>query len=172
MELRFLSPDLRKLDQSGSELLVAQVVLGELPPRGALGLVDYRLGGRISAILAEGRITGAAGERFLLPGRPKLPFDKILLLGVGAKEDFTLARYDELVELLLVQVADLGVRRAVVELPGRPDEWLGIGDALELLRERATAFETLDVWTLLEPAESAKIGTEVLKRERSRQWGL
>ncbi len=172
MELRFLSPDLRKLDQSGSELLVAQVAQGELPPRGALGLIDYRLGGRISTILAEGRVTGLPGERFLLPGRPKLPFDKILLLGVGAREDFSLARYDELVELLLVQIADLGVRRAVVELPGRPDDWLGIADALELLRERATAFETLDVWTLLEPPDSAKIGVEVLKRERSRQWGL
>lgn len=172
MEIRFLTPDLRRLDQSGSELLVAQIVEGELPPRGALGLIDYRLGGRISSILADGRVTGTPGERFLLPGRPKLPFDKILLLGVGTREDFSLARYDELIELLLVQVADLGVRRAVVELPGRPEEWLGIGDALELLRERSTAFETLDVWTLLEPPEAAKIGAEALKRERSRQWGL
>lgn len=172
MEFRFLPPELRKLDQSQSELLVLQVAEDERPPRGCLGLIDYRLGGRISDIIAEGRVRGTAGERFLFPGRPKLPFEKILLLGVGTRAEFSLARYDELLLLLLEQVAELGVRRAVVELPGRPEEWIDARDAFELLQERSHNYSELDVWTLLDSGAMAKAAQENHRRQSRRDWGV
>jgi hypothetical protein len=172
VELRFLSPELRKLDQSQSELLVLQVTEDERPPRGCLGLVDYRLGGRISSIISEGRVRGNVGERFLFPGKPKLPFDKILLLGVGSQREFSLARYDELLLLLLEQVAELGVRRAVVELPGRPENWIDPRDAYELLLERSQNYAELDVWTLLDSGGLAKAAQDSGRRQQRRDWGV
>ena len=60
----------------------------ERPLRGAAGLCDWRLCGKLSQVLQRGRVTGALGEVTLVPGRPRLPFDKLLLVGCGPGGDF------------------------------------------------------------------------------------
>src|SRR5690606_30370316 len=119
MELRFVQPSLRRLELLVSEVIAVPIEEMVRPPRGSAGLLDYRLDGRISAVLRDGTFTGAVGEKLLLSGKPKLPFDKLLLYGMGAAGSFNHQIYAGLVDDLLKSLADLGVRRAVVELPGR-----------------------------------------------------
>ncbi len=89
MDLRFTEPSLRKLDLLGTEVLVAALVEGERPPRGLAGLVDFRLAGRISRLVESGFVSGKRGEVLLVLGRPKLPFDKLVLFGTGSLEGFS-----------------------------------------------------------------------------------
>ena len=56
--------------------------------RGFAGLLDWRLGGRLSALLAAGFVTGEAGEALLVPGKPHVPFEKVLVVGLGARGAF------------------------------------------------------------------------------------
>ena len=83
MDLRFTTPELRKLDLLGTEVLVSTLASDERPPHGVTGLLDFRLAGRISRLIHKGFATGRVGEVLLVPGKPKLPFDKLLLFGVG-----------------------------------------------------------------------------------------
>jgi len=53
------------------------------PPRGATGLVDWRLGGTISAMIKSGQITGAVGEQALVWSRKRA--SKIYLFGIGKR---------------------------------------------------------------------------------------
>jgi len=119
VELRFTLPQLRKLDLAGTEVLVCGLAEGERPPKGVAGLVDWRLAGRLSRLVASGFVSGALGETLLVPGRPKLPFDKILLFGVGTARDFSELVFRAVVEKVLATLEGLKARTAVVELPGR-----------------------------------------------------
>lgn len=172
MDLRFVLPDLRRLDQLSSEVLVIPVVEGQRPPRGVLGLVDYRLGGHVSELLKSGTITGAPLEQLLLSGRPRLTFDKIFLVGVGRAEGFHPQIYAAALDVILRTLGNWGVRRAVVELPGRAAELIAPDLAVDILLERAEAFPDFDVWTLVDTADAARAVNVSGRRDPKKDWGV
>jgi hypothetical protein len=169
MDVRFTVPHLRRLDLAGTEVLVAALCADERPPHGVAGLVDYRLAGRISAILESGFATGKAGEVLLVPGKPKLPFDKILLFGIGDSTAFNERIYRVVLEKILATLEGLSARTAVVELPGRHIGAVAPDRAAEILLEAAQARPEHDVWTLVELPDAQRTMTQVQERRRVRQ---
>jgi hypothetical protein len=168
VELRFTTPNLRRLDLSGTEVLVATLAVGERPPHGVAGLVDYRLAGRLSNLVRSGFATGKLGEILLVPGKPKLPFDKVVLFGVGATAAFDERTYVESVERILSTLEGLRARTAVVELPGRHFGAIAPERAADLLLERTLGRREHDVWTLVEPPEAQRAITQHVVQERRR----
>lgn len=168
MELRFTLPTLRKLDLLGSEVILAALALHEQPPHGVAGLLDWRLAGRISALMERGFATGALGEVLLVPGKPKLPFDKVLLFGVGPRADFSESVYRLVVEKMLSTLEGLRARSAVVELPGRHFDGIRPDRAADILLECAGSKPMHDVWTLAEPLEAQRLVNQHMIQERRR----
>jgi hypothetical protein len=168
MDLRFTTPTLRRLDLVGTEVLVAGLAADERPPHGVAGLVDWRLAGRLSRLIQSGFATGRIGEVLLIPGRPKLPFDKILLFGLGPKRAFDEAVFRELTERVLDTLAGLRARTAVVELPGRHFGAIAAEKAADILLESAGGRREHDVWTLIEPGEAQRVITQHMIQERRR----
>ncbi len=168
MDLRFIVPQLRRLDLAGTEVLCACLASDERPPHGVAGLVDWRLAGRLSRLLESEFATGALGEVLLLPGKPKLPFDKLLFFGVGARDAFNERIYRVVVEKMLQTLAGLRARSAVVELPGRHFDALPPERAADILLECAGGRQEHDAWTLVEPAEAQRSITQHMIQERRR----
>jgi hypothetical protein len=168
VDLRFTPPNLRALDLLGTEVLIASVALDERPPHGVAGLIDWRLGGRLSSLLRDDFYSGRIGEVLLLPGKPKLPFDKLLLLGVGKRKDFNETVFGEVTEKILSTLAGLRARTAVVQLPGRHFGGITAERAADLLLEVAGARPEHDVWTLVEPPEAQRAITQRMIQERRR----
>ena len=90
MAVSFLASDLGKWDQleSAPETLVLPFFSDERPLRGAAGLCDWRLCGRLSRLLQAGRVGGQLGETTLYPPGKRLPFARLLLVGLGAADRF------------------------------------------------------------------------------------
>lgn len=172
MELRFTQPNLRKLDLLGTEVLVAGLAEDERPPQGVAGLVDYRLAGRVSRLVASRFATGVVGEVLLVPARPKLPFDKVVLFGVGRKADFSELVYRAVIEKVLSTLEGLFARTAVVELPGRYFGGISPERAADVLLEMAGGRPEHDVWTLIEPTEAQRAITQQTIMERRRVRSL
>ena len=93
MSVSFLASELGKWDQldKAPEALMLPFFADERPLRGAAGLCDWRLCGRLSRMLHAGRVRGAWGETTLYPpvveGALRLPFPRLVLfrvLGGGA----------------------------------------------------------------------------------------
>ncbi len=168
MDLRFTIPHLRQLDLSGTEVLVATLASDERPPRGVAGLADWRLAGRISRIVASGFATGEVGEVLLVPGKPKLPFDKIVLFGVGERKAFNERVFRAVVERMLATLEGLRARTAVVELPGRHFGAIAPERAADVLLESVGGRQEHDVWTLVEPPEAQRSITQHMIQERRR----
>jgi hypothetical protein len=103
-------------------------------------------------------------------GRPKLPFDRILLYGVGDLVHFNPQIYVGLIDQLLRSLSELGVRRAVVELPGRANELISPETAAEILLERAGNNPMFDTWTLIDTQAAQRAVTSLLQRDRRSEW--
>jgi hypothetical protein len=168
VDLRFTTPNLRKLDLAGTEVLVAGLASDERPPHGVAGLVDWRLSGRVSRLLESGFATGSVGEVLLIPGRPKLAFDKVLFFGIGPRFAFDEAVFREVIEKVLDTLAGLRARTAVVELPGRHTDRVTAERAADILLESAGGRREHDVWTLVEPADAQRAITQHMVQERRR----
>ena len=168
MDLRFSTPELRKLDLLGTEIIVSTIASDERPPHGVTGLLDFRLAGRISRLIQSGFATGKVGEVLLVPGKPKLPFDKILLFGIGKQSEFNDPVFRTVLNKILRTLEGLRARTAVVELPGRHFDAISPERAADILLESAGGQKEHDVWTLIEPAEAQRAITQHMIQERRR----
>lgn len=168
MDVRFVQPDLRKLDALKSEALSLPLFADERPLQGALGLVDWRMAGQLSRLILRGRVTGAEGEKVLIPARPKLPFDKLFLFGLGDRETFDEAVFERAVETLLDTLGRAKVRASVCALPGRALGLVEPERAMELfLRVSGPAIDQDEI-TLVEDPEAQRAMAPIVARERRR----
>lgn len=171
MELRFILPHLRRLDLAGTEVLVANVTEDERPLRGLAGLLDFRLQGRLSQLTKTGFLTGKIGEVVLIPGKPALAFDKVILFGLGRRQQFGDHAYRHVIERILSTLEGIRARSAVVELPGRHFGAIGPETAASILLEMVADRPDHDLWTLVEPSEAQQtiLQQVVIERRRLRK---
>ena len=172
LELRWLPPDLRRLDEEPTEAFVLPFFEDERPLRGALGLVDWRLCGTISQGLLRGEYSGARGERVLIPGEPRLRADKLLLIGLGAVHAFNEDVFDEAVELILSSLEGLRVRSAHCVLPGRSLDAIDPGVAAGRFLRVAERYEHQDDVTLVDDGDAQRAIASVVEQERRRARAL
>ena len=171
MEFRFVPPDLHQLDQLSADLVACSAFEDKRPMAGLAGLLDWRLAGRVSELLRTQFAGGAAGEALLVTGRPRLPFDKLLVLGLGPRSEFNDARFLAALDRLVTCAQGLRIKKLVVELPGRGDDLFSPAHAADLLVEQLRDPFACDGWTLVEPPEAAKVFADQA-REASRRVRL
>lgn len=162
MEIRFLPPELRRLDEASVEVCACTIWSDVRPVRGLAGLLDWRLGGRLSALLESRFVTGEAGEALLLPGRPHVPMEKLLVVGLGMRTEFAEGVFRDALQRIVRTLDGLRVRRAVVELPGRSDRLIDAEQGISLMLEcLGPAPEGLhDAWWLVEDAAGERRAEE------------
>jgi len=154
MDLQFVAPDLRKLDETPTEILISTLFQDERPPRGTTSLVSWRLAGRVDRLVESGFLTGALGEVVLIPGRPRLAADKVLLFGLGPGERFDWPVFESVTDHILRVLAGLCARTAVIELPGRHEQRLPPEQTTDrFLAAAATWGGLFDGFVLVEPSD-------------------
>ncbi len=169
MDFFFLEPDLRHLDDAESaEVCACSMWSDERPVRGFAGMIDWRLGGRISALVKSGFVTGEAGERLLVPGKPHVPFEKVVVLGLGPRSAFDEDAFRRAVLGLAQTLSGLRVRRAIVELPGRANDAIDPERAVTLAFECVGALPEHDAWWVVEAAAVKKRVEQRVADERRR----
>jgi hypothetical protein len=171
MDLHFVSPNLSELDGLESEVLACSVFEDVRPCDGVAGLCDWRFGGRIAKLMLDGFVTGARGEVVLVPGQPRMSFEKILLFGAGPRDAFDEDCFREVMLQMLRTIEGLGARIAVVQLPGRHNELITAERAADMLLEAAARPDTRklhDLWTLVEDTVARRRIEQHMIEERRR----
>ncbi len=167
MDLRFVAPELRRLDTTSVELCVCSIWSDERPMRGFAGLLDWRLGGRLGALLKSGFVRGERGEVLLVPGKPHVPFEKLLVVGLGPRAAFDADAFRQAILRIAAMLEGLRVRRAVVELPGRACAAIEPELAITLTLECVGASSEHDTWWLVEPpADQRRIELRAAEERR------
>ncbi len=135
-------------DRVEADCLVAFLHADDRPPSGVAGLLDWRLNGALSRLLKDGWYRAAAGEALLIaPGR-RTRAPRLLVIGLGPRQEAGAGRLRSAGALALTKLVGLGIGRIAVGLPGPAEPPLPEAEQVVRLVEG-----------VLETARSATIGS-------------
>jgi hypothetical protein len=163
--LTVLSLDLTRWDESRRDCLVLPVFKDDRPLRGAAGLADWRLCGRLSRLLRSNRATGEAGEALLLPPGRRLPFSRILWFGLGDARGYSDERFRRDLSWILDVVDKAGIEDWAFQAPGRASGLIGARRAIEIILDEQIAADR--AITLIEHPSGQKDMAELLRSQRT-----
>ena len=166
MDVKFVVPELKYLDEIVCEALAIPFFAEERPLKGALGLVDWRLCGLISHNMIRKHIQGSFKESILLSGRPRLSMEKVFLFGLGREADFNPKVLEEICGHILHTLTRAGVRTSAMVLPGRGTDRVEPGRAMDVFLRVAASHEEHDVVIVVEPDSAQQQMAPVVERER------
>jgi len=172
MEFRLVPPALSELDKLRHEVVAMGIFDDDRPFRGIAAHFDWRLLGLLSRHRAAGHFDGRAGAQTILPGRPRLTFDKLLLVGLGERAAFDLAGFDRALATVFESVLGLRLRGLAMALPGRHGFTFPVDEALRVLTRRAHEQDRLDDLVLLDDAEIERPLHKAIDAERRRLLAL
>ena len=92
------------LDVIDSELAVTMAYEDIRPLKGQIGLVDWRLNGKVSRLILNRRFKGAKGDALLMPAGGRLGAKELLVLGMGFKRAITEAEIPEMLNIVLDRI--------------------------------------------------------------------
>ncbi|MDB4961394.1 MAG: putative leucyl aminopeptidase [Myxococcales bacterium] len=164
MALSVLPLDLARWDEVARDCLVLPVFKDDRPLRGAAGLADWRLCGRLSRLLKSDRASAEAGESMLLPPGRRLKFSRILWFGLGESKGYSDERFKKDLAWILQVVAKACVTSWALQAPGRASGMIGARRAVELMLENTELNEQPVV--LLEDPAGQKDIAELLRSQR------
>jgi hypothetical protein len=164
MSISVVTLDLGKWEEVARDALVLPVFREDRPLRGAAGLVDWRLCGRLSRLMRAGKASGVAGETLLLPATRRLRFTRILWFGLGEAKGYNEERARRDLRWIATVTAAAGVTDVAMQLPGRSMGLLGARRAVELVLE--SGVYDAAALTIIEDSAGQKDIAEVL-RQRS-----
>lgn len=172
MDVHFIAPELKHLDELKCEALAAPFFEDERPLTGTLGRIDWRMCGMISRLLLSGRIQGKRQETVLIPARPRLSFEKLLLFGLGPAKDFDDTVLKECVGHMLRTLDDACVRSSAFVLPGSSLPRVDPMRSMETFLRLLAAHPDQDEVTLVEPANRQRAMAPVVQREKRKARAL
>jgi hypothetical protein len=141
MGVHVLAADLAKWDEADHDALLLPIFADERPLRGAAGLADWRLGGRLSRLIKAGKASGVQGETLLMPPGRRLRFGRIVLFGLGESKGYGEERFRRDVRWIREVASGAGITQFAIQAPGRARGLIGARRALELWLEEAAPAE-------------------------------
>jgi hypothetical protein len=162
--LSVLPLDLARWDESARDALVLPVFKDDRPLRGAAGLADWRLCGRLSRLVKSNRATAEAGETLLFPPGRRLPFSRILWFGLGDARGYSDERFRRDLARIIEVVTAANATDWALQAPGRASGLIGARRAVEIMLEQDTLVD--QPVTLLEDPAGQKDIAELLRQSR------
>jgi hypothetical protein len=169
LRVGFLPMDLARWDQGRPADLLAIGLWSDVRPlRGAAGLLDWRLCGKLSTLIVAGKVNGAADEQTLMPGAHRLIWKLVLAVGLGPRAEFSEPKFSRVIRRILKTMSGLKLGSLALALPGREDNRITAARAFALLMKesREVLPEALDDLTLIEPPVAQKEMAELLRQQR------
>jgi len=122
-------------DQEEGQALLLTFFSDERPLRGAAGLADWRLCGRLSRLIKQGKLTGRRGETLMLPPGKRLQFPRVMTFGLGDSTRFNEDIYSQHVRWIRDVAARAGANVYALQPPGRATGLIAARRALALWLE-------------------------------------
>lgn len=75
------------LDEVPGKVALATFFEDVRPLKGTTGLIDWRLNGRLSELILQGKISGSFAESLIMPAQGRLAAEEIFLFGLGRAQE-------------------------------------------------------------------------------------
>jgi len=164
MALSVLPLDLARWDEANRDCLVLPVFKDDRPLRGAAGLADWRLCGKLSSLVKANRMNGESGETLMMPPGRRPKFGRIMWFGLGETKGYSDERYRRDLAWIVDVVSKAGISELTIQAPGRSSGLIGARRAVEIMLEDDVL--ALQPITLLEDPTGQKDIAELLRQQR------
>ncbi len=108
------------LDRVEGEVAAALFFSDQRPPQGSAAILDWRLNGKLSELMAAGKATGKPGEQIVLGGNHKVAAPWALFVGCGPFRELSAQALQTQLRALLQSCARAGYQRVALGLPVFP----------------------------------------------------
>lgn len=135
MTVQFLQPEFSTLDVNKNDTFVFCFFSNEKPLKGIKGLLDWRMNGRISRLIIEGKITGILGESIIMPTNQRISANKVCMFGLGDSKEFSMEKCRKIILKIIDTLKKLNVHSFSLPLPGSPIVNLLFRERTQILME-------------------------------------
>ena len=167
--ISFIAPELRRLENTGGNLIALYCFEEKRPFRGITSLIDWRLYSHLSRMVIEGFFLGSAGEQLLMPLGRHLPQENLLLVGLGKRALFGEASFSDTVALTFETMRKLDAVDLILSLPGRQEGVCQSSDAIEWFIDNYDKWGDEKEIVIIEPQGAQKAMLPSVERWRLRQ---
>lgn len=150
MKLSFTS---QPIDKIPAELVVLMHYENEVPFKDLLGLLDWRINGRLSRAVQANRFKGVARELLLMPSEHRFKAGEILVLGLGKREAFSQDHISQVLEYFLKTVDQKRSRQVCLSLNQLLPSQFDWRNAVRLLLSKLVDYKNVKEIILREPPE-------------------
>lgn len=150
MKFRFTSQPIDKLE---CELLVLMHYENEVPLHGQLGLMDWRLNGRLSQLVIDNHFSGRAKEMLLMPAEHRFRAQKMIVLGLGHHENFHESHIIQVYDYVFETIASMKAKQVALSLSRLIPSQFEWRNAVRLFVSKAFDYPVIEEVILCEPQE-------------------
>jgi len=150
IEYEFVAPEQSSLDQLQTQVILLPFFEDERPLRGPAGLIDWRLCGALSRLLAAGDLRGSFGEKGWTIAPSKLEAERLLLLGLGRSEAFDREIAEKACSLIANAFTEAQLATAALALPGRSMDRVSANEAMQHWLDATPPDLALEELTIIE----------------------
>lgn len=162
-------------DRVPTDTLVLTFFQDERPLKGPTGLSDWHLCGRLSKLVMGDFVDGHFGEPLLMPATERLPFERIMVFGLGPRDKFGLEKYRDIINRLCDALVKMNIPEFALALPGVTMSDIDPAEAAEIFGQTAAAcfrphpelFDKLAVTVFADRDQLKSINPVLARLERS-----
>lgn len=150
MKLSFTS---QEIDKIPAELIVLMHYENELPFKDLLGMLDWRINGRLSRFVNDQKFKGKAKELLLMPSEHRFKAHEIIILGLGNKQDFSQDHISQVLDYFLNTVDKKKANQVCFSLNQLLPSQFEWRNAVRLLLSKLVDYKHIQEIILREPIE-------------------
>ncbi len=149
------------IDEVPSQVALTTFYEDIRPLKGSTSLIDWRLNGRLSDLILQGKISGAFAEAVIMPAQGRLSAKEILLFGLGSSSELDEKKMESGFSIVIDKLSLMKSRDAVVSFGDFAKDFMGWR---ALLRSFMATLSTRDWDFQVVCAEDPKWVSEAKKR--------
>lgn len=150
MKLSFTS---QPIDKIPAELIVLMHYENDVPFKDLLGMLDWRINGRLSQFVTQKKFKGKAKELLLMPSEHRFKAHEIIVLGLGNKEEFSQEHISQVLDYFLNTVEKKRAQQVCFSLNQLLPSQFEWRNAVRLLLSKLVDYKTIEEIILREPLE-------------------
>ena len=141
------------IDRVPAELVLLMHYQDQVPLHGLLGLVDWRVNGKLSRLVKDKVFVGNAREMLLMPSERRFKADKLVLLGLGRKTDFEEGHIPQVFDFIFQTSSRMKASQVCLSLSRLLPSHFEWRNALRLFVSKLVDFPSIAEIILCEPNE-------------------
>lgn len=113
------------IDEVPGRMILATFCEDQRPLKGSVGLIDWRMNGKLSDLILNNRINGEFSDALMMPTQGRLTAKEVLLFGLGKNSQLSEERFEQIFPVMVQKLVKLKSRDLALTLGDLARDFMG-----------------------------------------------